>query len=166
MRTTDESPLLRWDGAHLTLDLRGLATWLTELLPHEHLRELTLVGEGEALCLEVTARWAGVGSRIGMEITELRLRNGLLGGRIRRLRALGGVPLPRGAVESLLERLRLRRLRVFSGQGIVVVNLRDVLPETLDLGVVALQGTESELHLWLGPGSFSLAKPPSASTSS
>jgi hypothetical protein len=166
VRTEDESPLLRWDGAHLTLDLRGFADWLTELLPHEHLRELTLVGEGDALCLEVTAHWAGVGSRIGVEITELRLRNGLLGCRIRRVRALGGLPMPRGAVESLLERLRVGRLRVFSGQGIVVVDVRDLLPETLDLGVVGLQGTEHELHLWLGPGSFSLAKPSAASTSS
>jgi len=75
------------------------------------------------------------------------------------------VPLPRGALESLLQRLRLPRLRVFSGQGIVVVDLRDLLPATLDLGVVALQGTEHDLHLWLGPGSLRLRPPSEPATS-
>lgn len=166
MNTRDGAPLLRWEGAHLAVDLPCLAAWLADLLPRDHLRDLTLIGEGEAVRLEVTGQWAGVGTRFAVEVTELRLRHGLLGGRIRRVSALGGMPLPRGALEELLERLKLRRLRVFSGQGIIVVDLRDLVPKTLDLGVVALQGTERELHLWLGAGSFRLRQPPPEPASS
>jgi len=146
-------PLARWDGLHLALDLRLVERHLNLLISARgDLRDLALVGKGDALGAEVTAVWKGLPARVGLEIAEIRLRHGHLGFRMRRLRALGGVPVPRTAVEIALKALDSPLLRVFSGQGIVVADLRRWLPEELTLEVLTVQGTLRSLHLWFGAG--------------
>jgi hypothetical protein len=71
---------------------------------------------------------------------------------MRRLRALGGIPVPRSAVELALKAFDSPLLKVFSGQGIVVVDLRQWLPEELMLRVLTVQGTSRSLHVWFGSG--------------
>lgn len=104
------------------------------------------------MATEVTVVWKGVPARVGLEIAEIRLRHRHLGFRMRRLRALGGVPVPRSAVELALKAFDSPLLSVFSGQGIVVVDLRQWLPEELTLEVLTVQGTPRSLHLWFGAG--------------
>jgi hypothetical protein len=118
------------------------------------IRDLRLHGEGDALGAEATVVWKGVPARVGLELAEIRLRNRHLGLRMRRLRALGGVPVPLAALEFGLKAIDSPLLSVFSGFGIVVVDLRRWLPVELDLRVVTVQATARSLHCWFGAGSL------------
>ena len=148
-------PLARWDGLHLALDLRLVANHLNHLLQRrDGLRDLTLRGRGDALAAEVTVLWRGVPARVGFELAEIRLRHRHIGFRMRRLRALGGIPVPRTAVELGLKALASPLVSVFSGQGIVVIDLRRWLPEELALEILTVQGTARGLHVWFGAGAL------------
>jgi hypothetical protein len=148
-------PLARWDGLHLALDLRHVGRHLNDLLAQrDDLRDLALRGRGDALAAEVTVVWKGVPARIGLELAEIRLRHRHIGFRMRRLRALRGIPVPRSAVELALKALASPLLSVFSGQGIVVVDLRRWLPDELVLDILTVQGTARTLHVWFGAGSL------------
>jgi hypothetical protein len=147
--------LARWDGLHLALDLDSVERHLNELLSaRKDLRDLSLNGEGDALAAEVTVLWKGVPARVGIELAEIRLRHRHIGFRMRRLRALGGVPVPRSAVELALKAFDSPLLKVFPGQGIVVVDLREWLPDELVFEILTVQGTSRSLHIWFGSGSL------------
>jgi hypothetical protein len=155
--TTDlhSSPLARWDGLHLVLDLSRVEHHLNRLLgAADAMRDLRLRGEGDAIGAEATVVWKGVPVRVSVQMAEIRLHHRHVGFRMRRLRALGGVPVPRAAVEYALTELGSPLLKVVSGQGIVVIDLRRWLPAELDLRVVTVQGTARSLHCWFGPGSL------------
>jgi hypothetical protein len=103
----------------------------------------------------VTVVWKGVPARVGLEVAEIRLRHRHIGLRMRKIRALGGVPMPKTAVILALKALDNPLLSVFTGASIVVVDLRKWLPEELTLEVLTVQGTARSLHVWFGPGSLS-----------
>jgi len=148
-------PLARWDGLHLALDLDRVERHVNELLSaRQDLRDLSLKGEGDAVAAEVTVVWKGIPARVGIELAEIRLRHRHIGFRMRRLRALGGVRVPRSAVELALKAFDSPLLKVFSGHGIVVVDLRQWLPEELKLEVLTVQGTSRSLHIWFGSGAL------------
>jgi hypothetical protein len=148
--------LARWDGLHLVLDLvlleDHLVGWLAGV---DRIDGLALAGAGDALEVSATVRWKGVRSRVAVELAELRLRHRHLGFRMRRLRVYGGVPVPRAAVEAILDGIDSDLISVFRGQGIVVVDLRRWLPPELDLKIVTVQATGSSLHIWFGAGGLS-----------
>jgi len=147
------SPLARWDGLHLTLDLVRVERHLNELLASsDRIGDISLQGEGDALAAEATVTWKGIPARVGLELAEIRLRDRYLGFRMRKLRALGGIPVPRAAVELGLRSLESPLLKVFPGQGIVVVDLRKWLPDELDLRILTVQGAARWLAVWFGPG--------------
>jgi len=155
--TTDllSPPLARWDGLHLVLDLVLVENHLNRLLAaSDSIRDLRLHGEGDALGAEAIVVWKGLPVRVGLELAEIRLRNRHLGLRMRKLRALGGVPVPRSALELGLKAIDSPLLSVFSGSGIVVVDLRRWLPAELELRVVTVQATARSLHCWFGAGSL------------
>ena len=148
-------PIARWDGLHLALDLAMVARLGNEYLSaRDDLRNLSLTGEGDSLAAEVTVVWKGVPARVGIEIGEIRLRHRYIGFRMRRLRALGGIRVPKTAVELALKAFDSPLLKVFSGQGIVVVDLRQWLPEELTLEILTVQATSRSLHVWFGSGSL------------
>lgn len=145
--------LARWDGLHLVLDLVLVEEYLIELLSdYEQVDGMTLAAAGDAIDVSVTVRWKGVRSRVAVELAELRLRHRYLGFRMRKLRVYGGLPIPRAAVEAILQSINNRMITVFRGKGIVVVDLRKWLPPELDLTIVTVQSTESSLHVWFGAG--------------
>lgn len=153
--TTSLTPrtLARWDGLHLVLDLVLVEEHLVRLLADvEQIEGLALAAAGDALDVSVTVRWKGVKSRVALELAELRLRHRHLGFRMRKLRVYGGLPVPRAAVEAILDGIDNELITVFRGKGIVVVDLRRWLPSELDLKIVTVQATESSLHLWFGAG--------------
>jgi hypothetical protein len=148
--------LARWDGLHLALDLVLLEEHLGRLLGSvDRIEDLALAAAGDAVNVSATMRWKGVRSRVAVELAELRLRHRHLGFRMRRLRVYGGVPVPRAAVEAILDSIDSDLITVFRGQGIVVIDLRRWLPRELDLSIVTVQATESSLHLWFGAGGLS-----------
>ena len=150
------SPLARWDGLHLVLDLSRVERHLNEYLAgNRSLRDLSLRGAGDAVAAEMTVVWKGVPARVGLELAEIRLRRRHLGFRMRKLRALSAIPVPRAAVEFGLNALESPLVKVFSGQGIVVIDLRRWLPEELVLEVLTVQGMARTLHVWFGPGRLS-----------
>jgi len=146
-------PLARWDGLHLVLDLQLVERHLDDLLVGGgRIRDLRLHGAGDAISVEAAVLWKGIHARVGLELAEIRLRHRHLGLRMRKLRALGGVPVPRAAVELGLSSMESALVTVFRGQGIVVVDLRRWLPGELDLQVLTVQATTRSLHVWFGPG--------------
>jgi hypothetical protein len=156
--TTTLSPrsLARWDGLHLVLDLVLVEEHLVRMLAGvEQIDGLALAAAGDALDVSATVKWKGVRSRVAVELAELRLRHRHLGFRMRKLRVYGGVPVPRAAVEAILDGIDNDLITVFRGRGIVVIDLRRWLPSELDLKIVTVQATEGSLHLWFGAGGLS-----------
>jgi hypothetical protein len=146
-------PLARWDGLHLVLDLELVERHLNDVFRSSAaIRDLSLAGRGDAVAAEATVTWKGVSVRVGLELAEIRIRHRHVGFRMRRLRALGGVPVPRAAVEIALGSLESPLLTVFPGNGIVVIDLRRWLPEELALEVLTVQATQRSLHVWFGRG--------------
>jgi hypothetical protein len=153
--TTTLTPrsLARWDGLHLVLDLVLVEEHLVRLLAGvEQIDGLALAAAGDALDVSATVRWKGVRSRVALELAELRLRHRHLGFRMRKLRVYGGLPVPRAAVEAIIDGIDNDLITVFRGEGIIVVDLRRWLPPELDLKIVTVQATEGSLHLWFGAG--------------
>jgi hypothetical protein len=153
--TTTLTPrsLARWDGLHLVLDLVLVEEHLDRLLSDVgQIEGPALAGAGDALDVSATVKWKGVRSRVALELAELRLRHRHLGFRMRKLRVYGGLPVPRAAVEAILDSIDNELITVFRGRGIVVVDLRRWLPPELDLKIVTMQATESSIHLWFGAG--------------
>lgn len=149
------TPLLRWDGLHLVVDLQVLERHLDILMGRTgRVSDLSLEGWDDAVRVVATVVWKGVSSRVAIDLAEIRLKRRFLGLRMRRPRALGGVPVPRAAVESVIRAADPAGVTVFRGEGIVVVDLRKWLPEELDVSVLTVQATQRSLHLWLGPGAL------------
>ena len=149
-------PLARWDGLHLVLDLEHLERLINRAIAgNDRIRDLRLLGAGDALQAETTVIWKGAAARVGLQLAEIRLHHRHLGFRMRRLRALGGVPVPRSAVELGLRALENPLLTVFQGDGIVVIDLRRWLPSEIDVKVITVQSTLRSLHIWFGPGRLS-----------
>jgi len=147
------APLVRWDGLHLVFDLEGLKRVIIRSLKGvDNVCDLSLTGEGDTVRIGATVIWNGLRSRVAVELSEIRLKDRFLGLRMRRARVLGGVPVPRAALEMILRRLSLDGVTVFRGQSIVVMDLRRWLAPELDLNVLTVQTTRTALHVWLGPG--------------
>ncbi len=144
---------MRWDGLHLVVGLAHVERLLRERLePGGRVSELALLGAGDAVALSGTVRWRGVALRLALVLAEIRVRHRHLGLRIRRASTMGGLPVPRAAIESLLGALDARRVTLVRGSGIVIIDLGDWFPEELDLSIVTVQATDRSLHLWFGPG--------------
>jgi hypothetical protein len=152
----DLRPLARWDGLHLVFDVGLLERHLRQRIAEsEHVSDLSLGGEGDAVRLSADVIWKGLSTRVRVDVTEIRLKRRFLGFRLRRPKAFGGVPVPRGALELLIGDVFSELVVVFRGEGIVVVDLRRWIPYELDFSVLTVQATVGRLHVWLGPGSLS-----------
>ena len=146
------NPLLRWDGLHLVVDLPTLEIHIARALQKsDRISELELEGHDDALRVLATVRWKGITSRVAIDLAEIRMRNRFLGLRMRHPKVLGGVPVPRWAIERILRVADVDGLSVH-GDGILVLDLRRVLPPELDLRVLTLQATERLAHVWFGEG--------------
>lgn len=119
----------------------------------DSLEDVRLEGSADVVRVKANVRWKGLSSRVMIELREIRLRLRRVGFRIARIRVLRGVPVPRAAVEMALERAAPDLVKVIRGRGIVVVDLRQWIPEEITVKVVAVQIIGSSLHLWIGPGS-------------
>jgi hypothetical protein len=155
-------PLLRWDGLHLVVDLRTVELHLDRLLRRSgKVSQLSLEGRDDTVRVLATLSWKGMSSRVSVDLSEIRLRQRYLGFRLRRIMVLGGLRVPRRAIEAAIRDIDSERVTVFAGEGIVVIDLRDTLPPGLDLKVLTVQATDRSLHLWFGAGSLvDLPAPP------
>lgn len=146
------NPLLRWDGLHLVIDLPILQRHLDRALEKtDRLNALAMEGRDDALRVVATVFWKGLSSRVAIDLAEIRLKHRFLGFRMRHPKVLGGVPVPRSAIEMILRSSDIDVLTVY-GDGILVVDLRKWLPPELDLRVLTIQATERTAHVWFGAG--------------
>ena len=138
------------------VDLEHAERLINSAMAGNHkIRDVRLRGAGDAVQAETTVVWKGVAARVGLQLAEIRLHHRHIGFRMRRLRALGGVPVPRSAVELGLKSLESPLLKVFQGDGIVVIDLRQWLPVEMDVKIITVQSTLRSLHIWFGPGRLS-----------
>lgn len=154
---TDEPllPLVRWDPVRLTLSLDRLEDHLRRATAGaESVRDLRLGGAGDVLEAEGVVSVAGARVRARVELAELRVGRGFCGGRVRAVRALGGVRVPRRLLLWAVERALGAHGAVFASDGIVVLDLRRWLPSELRLTVVAVQLVGRTVELWLGAGAL------------
>jgi hypothetical protein len=148
-------PLLRWDGLHLVVDLRTVEVHLDRLLRRTgKVSRVNLEGRDDTLRVLATLSWKGMSSRVSVDLSEIRLRQRYFGFRMRRVTVLGGLRVPRRAIEAAIHDVDPERVTVFGGEGIVVIDLRDTLPPGLDLKILTVQATDRSLHLWFGAGSL------------
>lgn len=146
-------PLARWDGAHVVLDRSAVERHLQRMIEDGHtIRDLRLSGAGDTVRFEAELSWKGLRSQVAVEVGEIRLRQRRLGLRIRRIEALGGVPMPTGVVLGIIERRAGDRAVVRRASGIVVVDLRAAIPDPLEVSVLTVQLTERTVDVWIGPG--------------
>jgi hypothetical protein len=147
------TPLLRWDGLHLVLNLKMVERYLQRQLGGlEWLSDLELVGGGDTIRIRARVLWKGMSSRVAVELTEIRLRHRRLGFRLRRSRAPGWMPVPRPLLETAINAVDSDIVTVVRGHGILVVDLRQWIPHEVAVSVRTVQATRSYLHIWLGPG--------------
>jgi hypothetical protein len=150
------SLLLRWDGLHLVIGLDVLQVHLDRLMRRsDRVTNLTLEGREDTVRVFATVAWKGVSSRASLDLSEIRLKHRILGFRMRRLTVFGGLRIPRRAIEAAIQAVDPEGITVFSGDGIVVVDLRGRLPAELDLSVLTVQSTKRALHVWFGSGGLS-----------
>ncbi len=150
------SPLVRWDGLHLVLNLSMIEQRLWEQIRQvEQVYSLLLHGGGDSVRVLATLQWKGMRARVGFELAEVRLRYRFLGFRIRRVRAFSRVPVPLAAIEALAKRFSPEIVRVIDGEGIVVADLRQWIPKELALSILTVQATDRHLHIWFGSGELS-----------
>jgi hypothetical protein len=147
------SPLLRWDGMHIVLNLEMLVRYLRVYASSmENVQELSLEGEGDAIRILARVSYKGIATRVRIDVAEIRLKHRHLGFRLRQPRALGGMPLPRSMVEQGLKFAGLDGLTVVAGEGIVIVDLRRWIPEQVSFSIRTVQASERCIHIWLGSG--------------
>ena len=101
------NPLLRWDGLHLVVDLGTVETHLDRLLRRTgRVSRVNLEGRDDTLRVQGTVAWKGLSSRVSVDLSEIRLRRRYLGFRMRRITAIGGVRVPRRAIEAVISSIR------------------------------------------------------------
>ena len=148
------APLVRWDDFHVVFDIPAVERMLRQRLDHvEALSNLELHGRDDKLSLVLQVHWKSVSMRVRVELREIRLRHHRLGFRLGRLRALGGLPVPKIAVLRTLQEIMPEGVTVLPGSDVVVVDLRAWIPPEVCLRIVAVQVVGEGLHVWLASGS-------------
>jgi hypothetical protein len=147
------APLVRWDGLHVVLDVDRLERRLRDRLRRdERVLDVRLGGHSDVIAVRARIRHRGVTAWVEVEVSETRLRRRHLGCRIRRVRVLGGLRIPRRVVMSIARRAGGDLVTVFEDQGIVVVDLSRWVPRESEITLLTAQVTGRSLHLWIGPG--------------
>jgi hypothetical protein len=149
-------PLVAWDAFSLRIDLDMLEYAVGRLLPRytQGIRAVRLAGEGDVLEIRVDVALKGVPARLGAHLAELRLRRGFLGCRVERLRGPLGVPVPLGLLALALRRAAPGLLRLDTADAILLVDLREHLPNEVSVGVRDVRCEGRWLHVDLAPGAL------------
>jgi hypothetical protein len=149
-------PLVAWDAFSLRLDLDMLEYALARLLPRytQGIRAVRLSGEGDVLEVQVDVALKGIPARLAARLAELRLRRGFLGCRVERLRGPLGVPVPLGLLAMALRRTAPGLLQLDTADAILLVDLREHLPNEVSVGVRDVRCEGRWLHIDLAPGAL------------
>ncbi len=149
-------PLVAWDAFSLRLDLDMLEYALARLLPRytQGIRAVRLSGEGDVLEVQVDVALKGIPARLSARLAELRLRRGFLGCRVERLRGPLGVPVPLGLMAAALRRAAPGLLRLDTDDAILLVDLREHLPNEVSVGIRDVRCDGRWLHIDLAPGAL------------
>lgn len=150
-------PLVQWDGFTVRVDLDVLELAANRELPRRvpHLEELHVAGDGERLEVEVRLAWQGLPARVAAAVSEVKLYRRFLGCRVESLRGPLGVPIPLELASAAVRRFAPGFVRLDAADRILLVDLRDRLPEGLRLEVGAVRVVGRALEVELAPGALS-----------
>lgn len=150
-------PLLSWDGLVVRLDLAQLHAVANRELPArlEALRRVGLRGlpDGD-LALEVAFAWKGLPGAVSLRMREVKIVHRFFGCQVVAVRGPLGVPLPASTVASILQRLLPGKVQYDAGDGVFLLDLREWLPEGLDVSVRQVYCSARSVELVLGHGSL------------
>ncbi len=153
-------PALRWEPFGLELDLDLLERTLEKHVfgSGGTVRDLRVAGEGDALRIEMRVRKGGVPGRLTARVRELRLHRGFVGCRVEALHGPLGIPVPLSVLARLLD--RVGGVELDPGDGILLVDLRTVLPPGLRVRVTEVACRGRVLQLRLAAGEMGVSFPP------
>ncbi|MDD5563114.1 MAG: hypothetical protein PHQ91_05335 [Thermoanaerobaculaceae bacterium] len=149
-------PLLRWDGFTLRIDLDMVELVVNRELARRvpALRRLEIAGEGDELELRIEAAWQGIPARISARVRELRLHRRVFGCRLEGLRGPLGIPLPVSLAGAVARRLGRGMVRFDPEDHVVLADLRQFLPEGLEVRVKDVRCEGRWLRVELAGGSL------------
>jgi hypothetical protein len=148
-------PLVKWDGFALQIDLD-----MVELVANRQaaaaspmIRHVGVTGEGEMLQVHLEVAVKGVPARLSATVSELRLHRRFFGCRIEALHGPFGLPLPIALAATVARRLAPGILRFDPEDHILLVDLRGILPEGLEVRVADVRCAGRWLTVDLAGGS-------------
>lgn len=150
-------PLISWDGLTVRLDLAQLHAWANRELPAraEALRRVGWHGSPEGdLVLDVAFTWKGLPGTVSVRMRDAKVVHRFFGCQIVAVRGPLGVPLPASTVASILQRLLPGKVQYDAGDGVFLLDLREWLPEGLDVSVRRVHCGAESVELLLGHGSL------------
>lgn len=115
------------------------------------IRDLELSGSGDHLLLRLSFHLGPVSLKAEVELEELRLQGGIFGCRLRALRGPLHLAVPSVLLRALFRRLPLETTWD-SSERVLLVDLRPLLPEGLNLSVQDVQLADGVLVVSLGEG--------------
>jgi len=133
--------------------------WLNRALARDGsgLRRLHVEGAGDMFEVRLDTAWRGFHTHVRVRLTELRLHRRFVGCRVAAVSGPMGIRLPVSVVGRVARELGRGHLRFYPDDGIVILDLREVLPEGFDLRVRGVVCRDRRLSLELGGGSWSPA---------
>lgn len=163
---TASRPLIAWEGCTMWVDLAQLHAWANRELPARApvLRRLALQGlpNGD-LELEVALAWKGLPASLSVRLRQVKVAKRFFGCQVAGVRGPLGVPLPTSVVAGLLVRLLAGKATFDPSDGVFLLDLRQWLPEGMDLLVRGVRCGAESVELELGPGSLRPRAPALAS---
>lgn len=139
------------------LDLAQLHAWANRELTARvaALRRLGLWGlpDGD-LMLEVAFAWKGLPGTASLRLREVKVVHGFFGCQVVAVRGPLGVPLPASTVAGIFKRLLPGKVQYDAGDGVFLLDLREWLPEGLEVSVRRVRCGTQTVELELGPGSL------------
>ncbi len=157
MPNSSVPPLISWDGFTMKLDRAQLHAWANRELPARvtALRRLELWGLPDGhLMLEVAFAWKGLPGTVLLRLREVKVAHRFFGCQVVAVRGPLGVPLPVSTVAKVMQRLLPGKVQYDGGDGVFLLDLRQWLPEGLELSVRRVHCGTQSVELELGPGSL------------
>jgi len=150
-------PLVQWDGFTVRVDLDVLELTINRELSRKvpHVDELRVAGDGDRLQLDVRLSWQGLPARVSARVADVRLYRRFVGCRVEALRGPLGVPIPLELASAAVRRFAPSIVRFDADDRILLVDLRNRLPDGLRLEVGAVRVVGRTLEVELAPGSLS-----------
>jgi hypothetical protein len=158
MNEANNGAAARWDGFELDLEVGFVQRMLNDRLQRgtSPLRRIGIGGSGDRVKVALHLELRRFPARVTADLTELRLVKGFFGCRVESLTGPLGIPMPLTILAPLVDR-HVERVNFDAQDGILIVDLRELLPRGIDVAVRDVRCVNGSLKLAVGPGAISRA---------